>query len=151
MINPILHTLAIDIFDGDVVSSLVGFDGEDLEHIGVIESCHGTCFSEKTLDKRRFLSELFGEHLESDVSIEALLASEVDFAHATFAEFLEQFEVAQLRRLVLTPRFVTLGLFRRLFPGSRIILSHLVQVPGIGFTWDVGFVETLIGRVVFLA
>ena len=95
LVDPVLHALTVDEFDRHVVTSLIGFDGVHLEHVGVVKPGHRAGFAKESLDERLLLSQLLGEHLEGDVAIESLLTSQVHLAHPTLAELLQQFEVAE--------------------------------------------------------
>ena len=144
LVDPVLHGLAVDVFDRHVVSTLVGFDGKDLEHVGVIEPGHRPSLAEEPRDEGLFLAELFREDLECDHAVESLLAGEVDLTHPALTEFPQQLEVAQFRRLALARGLLRSA--RRL----RIASSHLGQVTGIRLTRDVGLLKTLPLRITVL-
>ncbi len=53
--------------------------------VGVVETGDGSCFSLKAFPQFGSLLEMLGKDLEGDLSVQAAVFGEIDFAHAALA------------------------------------------------------------------
>jgi hypothetical protein len=84
--NQLGECLALDQLHGDEVDTVVLLDREDGDDVRMIECRHRLRFGFKPREPPSVLGYSFRQHLDCDISIELLIVSAIDLAHASFTQ-----------------------------------------------------------------
>jgi hypothetical protein len=98
-LNALLERFALDQFHGEKEIAVALADVVAGDDVGVVELGRGAGFQEESADVFLVFRQASGQDLQGDDAVERNLAGLVDGAHAAFAQFRDQFVVADARGL----------------------------------------------------